>query len=59
LVAWEARRRFVWLDDEIRDADQAWVSVHHPGPALLHRVNARVGLTAEDLSTIHRWLACQ
>lgn len=42
LVGWAAGRRFVWLDDEIRPTDQAWVAAHHPAPALLHRVDPRV-----------------
>src|SRR5688572_17968326 len=32
-------RPFVWLDDEITDADRRWVAIHHPQPALLHRVD--------------------
>jgi HAD domain in Swiss Army Knife RNA repair proteins len=59
LVEWAAGRRFVWLDDEIRPTDQAWVGVHHAGPALLHRVDPRLGLTEEDFSTIRRWLSHQ
>jgi hypothetical protein len=59
LVGWAAGRRFVWLDDEIRPADQAWVAAHHPAPALLHRVDPRVGLTDEDFSYIRQWLSHQ
>jgi hypothetical protein len=57
LVGWAAGRRFVWLDDEIRPADQAWVAAHHPAPALLHRVDPRVGLADEDFASIRRWLS--
>jgi hypothetical protein len=35
-VAWADGRPFVWVDDEITDADRNWASTHHPAPALLH-----------------------
>ncbi|RKE00319.1 HAD domain-containing protein [Catellatospora citrea] len=56
LVGWAAGRSFVWVDDEITEADRDWVSAHHPGPALLHRVDARTGLTAADFAVVGRWL---
>ncbi|MFC5890617.1 HAD domain-containing protein [Kitasatospora sp. CM 4170] len=56
LVAWAAGRPFVWVDDEVRDADRAWVAVHHPGPALLHRVDPRRGLAADDYAAVDSWL---
>ncbi len=57
LVDWAAGRPFVWVDDEIGTADREWVAVHHPGPALLHRVDGRVGLTETDYAAICEWLA--
>ncbi len=39
LTVWAGRRPFVWLDDEITDADRQWVTAHHCGPALLYRVD--------------------
>jgi hypothetical protein len=57
LVAWAAGRPFAWVDDEIRDVDRAWVTLHHPGQALLHRVDPRTGLTDGDFAAISRWLA--
>ncbi|OJF10746.1 HAD domain-containing protein [Couchioplanes caeruleus] len=57
LVGWAAGRPFVWIDDEITDADRAWVSVHHQGHALLHRVDPRCGLTDADFAVIADWLA--
>lgn len=57
LVAWAAGRPFAWLDDEIGEPDRAWVTAHHPAPALLHRVDPRVGLTAEDVAKVRDWLA--
>ncbi|GAA2727855.1 HAD domain-containing protein [Actinocorallia aurantiaca] len=57
LVGWAAGRSFVWVDDEIADADRAWVSAHHHGQALLHRVDPRRGLTRTDFATIADWLA--
>jgi hypothetical protein len=56
LVSWSAGRAFVWIDDEITDADRAWVMARHPGPALLHRVDPSCGLTAADFSAIEDWL---
>jgi len=56
LVAAAAGRRFVWLDDEISDIDRAWVSTHHEGAALLHRVDSRSGLTEADLAVVGDWL---
>ena len=57
LVAWADRRPFVWIDDEVTEADRSWVAVHHPGPALLHRVDHRYGLTEADLGAVQEWLA--
>lgn len=59
LVDWAAGRCFVWVDDEITDADRWWVAAHHRAPALLHRVDPRRGLTRDDIHTIHDWLTRQ
>ncbi|MFD1320903.1 HAD domain-containing protein [Micromonospora sonneratiae] len=56
LVEWAQGRPFVWVDDEISHADQQWVSTHHPGPALLHRVDPHRGLIEQDLAAIESWL---
>lgn len=56
LVASAAGHPFAWVDDEIADADRAWVTAHHPGPALLHRVEPDTGLTDADLAELDRWL---
>jgi hypothetical protein len=56
LVERAAGRSFVWIDDEITDADRDWVSTHHPGRALLHRVDSRCGLTDADLAAVDDWL---
>jgi hypothetical protein len=56
LVSYSAGRPFVWIDDEIADADRAWVSIHHQGDALLHRVDPGCGLTLADFSAIRDWL---
>jgi hypothetical protein len=48
---------FIWLDDEITDADRRWVAAHYVGKALLHRVDPHAGLTDSDFSLIRRWLA--
>jgi hypothetical protein len=56
LLHWAAGRPFVWVDDEIRPADRAWVAVHHPAPALLHRIDPAAGLTAADFHLIRAWI---
>jgi hypothetical protein len=56
LVEWAAARPFAWVDDEISAADRAWVSAHHQGPALLHRVDPRHGLTDTDFAAIEAWV---
>jgi hypothetical protein len=57
LVARADGRPFIWLDDEITEADRAWTATHHPGPALLHRVDHRHGLTEADFAAVAGWLA--
>ncbi|MEU6817518.1 hypothetical protein [Streptomyces sp. NPDC046860] len=57
LVDFAAGRPFIWIDDEITEADRAFVAVHHPAPALLHRVDHDYGLTAADFTTLREWLA--
>jgi hypothetical protein len=56
LVELAAGRPFVWIDDEITDADRGWVGAHHRGEALLHRVDPRCGLTDADLTIVEKWL---
>ncbi|MEH0935996.1 HAD domain-containing protein [Micromonospora psammae] len=57
LTRWAAGRPFVWLDDEITAADRQWIAGHHhPGRALVHRVDPYVGLTDADFSAVRRWL---
>ena len=51
-----AGRAFVWLDDEITDADRRCFAAHHPGRTLLHRVDPHMGLADADFVLIHRWL---
>ncbi|MEV0324563.1 HAD domain-containing protein [Streptomyces sp. NPDC050658] len=56
IVDWAEGRTFAWVDDEITDTDRVWVAAHHPHPALLHRVDARIGLTAGDFAVLDAWL---
>lgn len=56
LVDWAAGRAFAWVDDEITGTDRAWVATHHPGRALLHRVDPSRGLTDADFATLDAWL---
>ncbi|MDT0566033.1 hypothetical protein RM704_00785 [Streptomyces sp. DSM 3412] len=56
LVRAAAGRSFIWVDDEITDLDRVWVARHHPGRALLHRVEPERGLTAADFTVFQGWL---
>ncbi len=56
VVAWAGGRPFVWVDDEITEVDRGWVAAHHPGSALLHRVDPRRGLTGGDYAVVEGWL---
>ncbi|MGY1498938.1 HAD domain-containing protein [Streptomyces sp. QTS52] len=56
LVERAAGRAFVWLDDEVTDADRRWVAEHHPGRALLHRVDPHHGLRDADFAVVEEWL---
>ncbi|SEQ56815.1 HAD domain-containing protein [Lentzea albida] len=58
LVALAGPRPFAWVDDEIGEADRAWVADHH-GQALLHRVDPRHGLTDADYLALDAWLTAQ
>lgn len=55
IVAWARGRAFAWVDDEITDADRAWVAAHHPGPAFLHRIDPQIGLTGDDFAVLEEW----
>ncbi|WP_308168055.1 HAD domain-containing protein [Nonomuraea sp. NEAU-A123] len=55
LVGWAAGRAFAWVDDEITDIDRAWVSAHHRGRALLHRVHPGRGLGDADYVALTEW----
>ncbi|MGW6916344.1 hypothetical protein ACWGB8_21345 [Kitasatospora sp. NPDC054939] len=57
IVAWTQGRPFAWVDDQVTDADRAWVREHHDGPALLHRVDPALGLAAPDFATLTAWAA--
>ncbi|MDH6223309.1 hypothetical protein [Streptomyces sp. MJP52] len=52
LVAWAGGRPFLRVDDEIGPVDRLWVEAGHPGPALLHRVDPRRGLTGPDFTAL-------
>ncbi|MFF3393499.1 HAD domain-containing protein [Streptomyces sp. NPDC002669] len=56
LVDRAAGRPFVWVDDEITGTDRSWAAAHHPGRALLHRVDPRRGLADGDYAALDAWL---
>ncbi|WP_082345520.1 hypothetical protein [Kitasatospora sp. MY 5-36] len=55
IVTWAQGRPFAWVDDLITDADRIWVEAHHPAPALLHHIDPKAGLTAEDFALLADW----
>lgn len=55
IVAYAEGRPFAWVDDEQGPADDAFVTAHHPGPALLHHVNPSIGLREPDFATLARF----
>lgn len=56
VVASAAGRSFIWIDDEIREQDSAWVCGNHRGRALLHRVDGVLGLHDTDFTALTDWL---
>ncbi|WP_345494537.1 hypothetical protein [Nocardia callitridis] len=56
LVSLAEGRRFIWIDDEIRQQDMAWVRGNHCGRALLHRVDGFRGLLDTDFAVLTEWL---
>lgn len=55
IVSWAAGRPFAWVDDDIGEADRAYVAAQHPGPALLHRVHPGRGLVETDFEVLATW----
>lgn len=55
VAAWTAGRTFAWVDDEITAADMAWIAEHHPGEALLRRIDPARGLVEEDFEALEAW----
>lgn len=52
LVEHAGGRPFAWVDDEIGSHDRHFVATHHRNSALLHRVDARLGLREEDFEVL-------
>lgn len=48
-------RPFAWVDDEITGLDTDWVAAHHPGRALLRRIDPWVGLVRADFEALADW----
>ncbi|GIG01007.1 HAD domain-containing protein [Catellatospora citrea] len=57
LVEWADGRDFAWVDDEVTDADVAWIAAFHPGRALVYRVDPRHGLRTADFAALLSWAA--
>ncbi|MFD7692135.1 hypothetical protein [Streptomyces sp. NPDC059805] len=57
LVAHARGRPFAWVDDELGRADQDFVAARHGAPALLHRVDARLGLREPDFAALAAFAA--
>ncbi|MEV6837441.1 hypothetical protein AB0N17_23560 [Streptomyces sp. NPDC051133] len=52
IVAYAQGRPFAWVDDEQSPQDTRYVGTHHPGPALLHHVDPRIGLREPDFAAL-------
>jgi hypothetical protein len=57
VVRWAQGRPFAWIDDEIGEKDRTYVERLHDGPALLHHIDPRIGLTADDFEVLASWAA--
>ena len=57
IVAYAEGRPFAWVDDEQGAADGEFVTARHPGPALLHHVNPRLGLREGDFAALAEFAA--
>ncbi|MEV6511460.1 hypothetical protein AB0M61_35785 [Streptomyces sp. NPDC051642] len=57
IVAYAEDRPFAWVDDEQSAPDGEFVTAHHPGPALLHHVNPRLGLREGDFAVLAEFAA--
>ncbi|GAA1978271.1 hypothetical protein [Kitasatospora viridis] len=55
LLEYAAGRPFAWVDDEVTDADRAFVADRHAAPALLRLVDPATGLTDDDFETLAAW----
>jgi hypothetical protein len=55
IVEYAAGRPFAWVDDELGCCDREYVAEHHDGPALLHWVSPRLGLTDENFGALKDW----
>ncbi|TWD73357.1 hypothetical protein FB561_7246 [Kribbella amoyensis] len=56
-VAQWVDRPFAWIDDEISDADTAYLEAQGVPAHYLHLVDSAIGLTAEDCATVREWAA--
>ncbi|MGW2569269.1 hypothetical protein [Streptomyces sp. NPDC001537] len=57
IVAYAEGRPFAWVDDEQSQADEEYVRAHHPGRALLHHVDPRLGLREDDFTALAAFAA--
>ncbi|MET8576790.1 hypothetical protein [Streptomyces sp. NPDC005012] len=55
LLEWAAGRPFAWVDDELTGRDADHVATHHPGSALLLRIDPRKGLRDRDFGRLEHW----
>lgn len=55
VVEWADGRPFAWVDDMITDLDVRHVAEHHPGQALLLRIDPRKGLREREFAELERW----
>ncbi|MFJ4680531.1 hypothetical protein [Kitasatospora sp. NPDC088783] len=57
LLEHAAHRPFAWVDDDVTDADSAFVAARHGAPALLLRIDAARGLREGDFEALESFAA--
>ncbi|MFJ6720343.1 MULTISPECIES: HAD domain-containing protein [unclassified Streptomyces] len=57
VVEYAGHRPFAWVDDDITAMDREYVDRLHPAPALLMRIDERVGLLPADFEALAAWPA--
>ncbi|GAA3260198.1 hypothetical protein [Streptomyces lavendulae] len=55
VLEYAGARPFAWVDDDITALDHEYVDQRHPAPALLLRIDERIGLLGGDFALLADW----